>query len=156
MEALLFSEVTNIKMDKEENKIITYYMYPEKNKLVVDELTEESKGEKIVKIFFNNKDYTQFAKKLLDSEPLNFVSSRILVFGKKRMILKNKKWQCKKGILFIPSEKEILIIDASRISLDEGNKILSIRSGKLKHISIDTNLEVEKEQQKMVMDLSKG
>lgn len=156
MGALLFAGVENPTSDKKKTKITTYYMYPGENKLVVDESTEKSTGKEIVKIFFNNKDYTRFAEKLLASQPLCYASCRVLVFGKKRMVLKNEQWQCKKGILFIPGEKEILIIDASRISLDEDTKILNIRSGKVKHISIDTNLEVEKEQQKMVMDLSKG
>ncbi|MCX6584805.1 MAG: hypothetical protein NT166_31920 [Candidatus Aminicenantes bacterium] len=156
MGSFLFAGVTNPTLENEKTRITTYYMYPGQNKLVVDEPTEKSAGKQMVKIFFNDKDYTRFAEKLLASQPLCFASCRVLVFGKKKMVLKNKQWQCKKGILFIPGEKEILVIDASRISLDEDEKILNIRSGKVKHIALDTNLEVEKEQQKIIMDLSKG
>ncbi len=152
---LLFTGVIKPTADRKKTKMITYYMYPGQNKLVVDEPTEKSAGEKIVKIFFNDKDYTRFAEKLLASQPLCFASCRVLVFGKERMVHKNKQWQCDAGTLFIPGEKEILIIDASRISLDEDEKILDIRSGKVKHISIDTNLEVEKEKQEMITDYVK-
>jgi len=152
---LLFTGVITPTADRKKTKISTYYMYPGENKLVINETTEKSTGKEMVKIFFNDKDYTRFAEKLLVSQPLCFASCRFLVFGKERMVHKNKQWQCDAGLLFIPGEKEILIIDASRISLDEDEKILNIRSGKVKHISIDSNLEVEKEQQEMVTDYLK-
>lgn len=155
MDASLLAGITNPTVENEKTKITTYYMYPVENRLVVDEPKEKSTGKEMVKIFFNDIDYTRFAEKLLASQPLCFASSRVLVFGNERMVHENKKWQCGAGILFIPGEKEILVIDASRISLDEDEKILNIRSGKVKHISIDTNLVEGSEQQEMVTDYVK-
>jgi hypothetical protein len=155
MSASLFAGDTKPTVENEKTRITTYYMYPGENKLVVNEPNEKSAGKEMVKILFNDKDYTRFAEKLLASQPLCFASCRLLVFGKEKMVLKNKQWQCDEGILFIPGEKEISIINASRISLDEDTKILDIKSGKVSRISIDTNLEVENEQQEMVMDYHK-
>lgn len=154
--AMLLSEAISPSADKEKTKITAYYMYPGENKLVIKESPEKSTGKEKVKIFFNDKDYTRFAEKLLASQPLCFASNNILIFGKNRVTLENKQWQCDAGILFIPGEKEISIIDAFRISFDEDAKILSIKTGKVKHITIETNLEVENQQQEMIIDFSKG
>jgi len=153
---LLLTGVINTTANKEKTNASIYKMYPGQNRLVVHDSTGESTGKENVKIFFNNKDYTRFAEKLLASQPICFASSHLLIFGKNTVTLKNKQWQCDAGILFIPGEKEISIIDASRISFDEDEHILSIKTGKVKHITIETNLEVENQQQEMIIDLSKG
>jgi hypothetical protein len=154
--AMLLSEAVSPSGDKEKTKITAYYMYPGENKLVIKESPEKSTGKENVKIYFNDKDYTRFVEKLTASQPLCFASSHLLIFGKNRVTLKNKQWQCDAGILFIPGEKEISIIDASGISFDEDEHILSIKTGKVKHITIETNLEAANEQQEMIIDFSKG
>jgi len=142
--------------DDKKKTSMTIYMDSEKNRLVVNEPSGEFAAKEIEKIFFNKKDYTRFAEKLMSSQPLCFASSRILIFGKAKIVLKNEQWQCDAGTLFIPGEKEILIIDASGISLDEDLQMLNIKNAKVKQISLDKNLEVEKEQQGIIMDLSKN
>jgi hypothetical protein len=138
--AMLLSEAITPLKEIGKSKITTYYMYPGENRLIVDEEKEESSVKEVIKIFFNNKDYTRFAEKLLATHPLCFASCRILVFGKEKMVLKNKQWRCDAGNLFIPGEKEVLVIEAIGISFDEDTKILNIRTGNIKHISIVTNL----------------
>lgn len=83
---LLVTGVINPTVKWEKTKISTYYMYPGENKLVIKESSEKSRGKEMVKIFFNDKDYTRFAEKLLASQPLCFASCRLL--GS----LEGKKW----------------------------------------------------------------
>ncbi|MCX6584314.1 MAG: hypothetical protein NT166_29415 [Candidatus Aminicenantes bacterium] len=153
---LLLTGVITPPANKEKANLTIYKMYPGQNRLVVDDSTGKSTGKENVKIYFNDKDYTGFVEKLTTSQPLCFASSHLLIFGKNRVTLKNKQWQCDAGILFLPGEKEISIIDASGISFDEDAQILSIKTGKVKHISLATNLEAANEQQEMIIDFSKG
>jgi hypothetical protein len=92
------------------------------------------------KVYFNNKDYSEYVKKLNKELPLVFVSSKILIFSKEKAHLKSEIWKCKKGTIFIPKETELTYIEASDIEYSEKDRIINGRQMNMKVTDINGNL----------------
>ena len=110
---------------------------------------------KIQEVIFNNKDYTKFVETLIASQPLCFASSRILIFGEGSAELIDGQWKCDRGIIFIPGEKEIRIIDATGISFNEKRRILKAKNAKIEKLSLNMKHKETKEEPEMTVDFSK-
>jgi hypothetical protein len=125
---------------------MTLYMEELKDKLTVSEAgnTRKELG-KIDKIFYNNKNYTSYAKELIDSRPMVFASPRFLIFGEGEVCLKSSVWKCPAGIVFIPGGKDVSFMEAKQISYHEEKEILKGENVILRKISLEGK---EKEEHK--------
>jgi hypothetical protein len=111
------------------NRGVTYLMDTKKDTLtVINDTGLKDEAAKFNRLFYNNKDYTEFVKDLYKFAPLAFISSKLLIFSKHKLKNISKLWKCKNGKIFIPKKSELLYIDASNIEYSDEYQVLNGRN----------------------------
>ena len=128
---------------KEEAVSYIYYMDSQKGELRIVE-KKAAEGEEPNKIFFDNKDYTPFARELFSRHTMIFACNDLLIFGEGKAVINDDKVNCLEGVIFIPREQKIYILKAKDIVFQEAKKTIICSHAVLEEIPMNGEKKVAK------------
>ncbi|MCI0471934.1 MAG: hypothetical protein L0Y73_09760 [Candidatus Aminicenantes bacterium] len=120
-----------------------YYMDSQKGELRIVE-KKAAEGEEPNKIFFDNKDYTPYARELFSRHTMIFACNDLLIFGQGKAVIKGDEVTCPEGVIFIPQARKIYILTAKDIVFNEVKKTINCSHAVLEEIPMNGEKKVAK------------